>query len=135
MDLVFEEAAVNDDTNGFSDVEQVRGMEGIVRQALLSNPNMDVVLLHFVDPGKMTEIRKGKTPSVIVNHERVAEHYHIPSINLAREVTERIHASEFNWDNDFRDLHPSSQEFAWEHVLLSGNTMARILPRVMTPPR
>ncbi|HUP79330.1 MAG TPA: prolyl oligopeptidase family serine peptidase, partial [Pirellula sp.] len=36
VDLLFEEAAVNDDTNGFSDVEQVRGMEGIVRQALLS---------------------------------------------------------------------------------------------------
>ncbi len=107
VDLLFEEAAVNDDTNGFSDVEQVRGMEGIVRQALLSNPNMDVVLLHFVDPGKMTEIRQGKTPSVIVNHERVAEHYHIPSINLAREVTERIDAGEFTWEKDFIGLHPA----------------------------
>ena len=107
VDLLFEEAAVNDDTNGFSDVEQVRGMEGIVRQALLSNPQMDIVLLHFVDPGKITEIRSGKTPSVIVNHERVAEHYRIPSINLAREVTERIDAGEFTWEKDFRDLHPA----------------------------
>ena len=107
VDLLFEEAAVNDDTNGFSDVEQVRGMEGIVRQALLSNPQMDVVLLHFVDPGKITEIRSGKTPSVIVNHERVAEHYRIPSIDLAREVTERIDAGEFTWEKDFRDLHPA----------------------------
>ncbi len=107
VDLLFEEAAVNDDSNGFSDVEQVRGMEGIVRQAFLSNPEMNVVLLHFVDPGKMTEIRRGKTPAVIVNHERVAEHYRIPSIDLAREVTERIEAGEFTWDKDFRGLHPA----------------------------
>jgi len=107
VDLLFEEAAVNDDTNGFSNVEQIRGMEGIVRHALLSNPKMDVVLLHFVDPGKISEIRQGKTPAVIANHERVAEHYHVPSINLAREITERIEAGEFTWEKDFRDLHPA----------------------------
>lgn len=107
VDLLFEEAAVNDDTNGFSDVEQVRGMEGIVRQARLANPDIDIVLLHFVDPGKMDEINRGKIPAVIANHEKVAERYQLPSINLAREVTERIHAGEFTWAGDFRDLHPS----------------------------
>ena len=107
VDLLFEEAAVNDDTNGFSDVEQVRGMEGIVRQARLANPKIDIVLLHFVDPGKMEQINRGETPSVIANHEKVADHYGLPSINLAREVTERIHASEFTWAKDFIDLHPS----------------------------
>src|SRR5262249_6172323 len=56
VDLLFAEAAVNDDTNGFSDVEQRRGMEGIVRQARLANPRMDIVLLHFVDPGKIDAI-------------------------------------------------------------------------------
>ena len=107
VDLLFEEAAVNDDTNGFSDIEQVRGMEGIVRQARLTNPNIDIVLLHFVDPGKIDQINRGQTPDVIANHEKVAGHYRIPSINLAREVTERIHAGEFSWAKDFRDLHPS----------------------------
>ena len=107
VDLLFEEAAVNDDTNGFSAIEQVRGMEGIVRQARLANPQLDVVLLHFVDPGKIDQINRGEVPSVIANHEKVAEHYGIPSLNLAREVTERIHAGEFTWAQDFRDLHPS----------------------------
>jgi len=107
VDLLFEEAAVNDDTNGFSDQEQIRGMEGIVRQAFIANPKMDVVLLHFVDPGKITLFQQGKTPAVVANHEQVAEHYQIPSINLAREVTERIGAGEFTWKDDFRDLHPS----------------------------
>lgn len=40
IDLLFVEAAVNDHTNGFSALEQVRGMEGEVRHALISNPRM-----------------------------------------------------------------------------------------------
>ncbi len=107
VDLLFEEAAVNDDTNGFSDVEQIRGMEGIVRQARLANPSMDIVLLHFADPGKLRDYQAGVPPSVIVSHERVAEHYKIPSVNLAKEVTERIAAGEFTWEKDFRNLHPA----------------------------
>ena len=72
VDLLFEEAAVNDDTNGFSDRAQIRGMEGIVRHARLVQPEIDIVMLHFVDPGKMREINAGKTPAVIANHEKVA---------------------------------------------------------------
>lgn len=107
VDLLFEEAAVNDDTNGFSDVEQIRGMEGIVRRARLANPQVDIVLLHFVDPGKIEQIKKGEIPAVIRNHESVAERYQTASIDLAREVTDRIHAGEFTWADDFKDLHPS----------------------------
>jgi lysophospholipase L1-like esterase len=107
LDLLFEEAAVNDSTNLFPPREQVRGMEGIVRHARLLQPELDIVMLHFVDPEKMAEIRRGKTPEVIVSHERVAERYNVPSIDLAREVTERIDAGEFTWEGDFKNLHPS----------------------------
>jgi len=107
VDLLFEEAAVNDDTNAFSDQAQIRGMEGIVRHARLLQPEIDIVMLHFVDPGKMALINQGKTPAVIANHEKVAAHYQVPSIDLAREVTERIRAGEFSWEKDFRDLHPA----------------------------
>ncbi len=107
IDLLFEEAAVNDPGNGRTAVEQLRGMEGIVRHARIANPRLDVILLHFVDPGKIAEINAGKTPEVIASHERVAEHYALPSIDLAKEVTERIHAGEFTWADDFKDLHPS----------------------------
>jgi len=107
VDLLFEEAAVNDSTNGRTDKEQVRGMEGIVRHARALNPNIDIVLMHFVDPEKMQLYRQGSVPAVIRNHERVAQHYQTPSLNLAREVTERIDAGQFDWASDFRDLHPS----------------------------
>lgn len=107
VDLLFEEAAVNDSGNGFPPREQIRGMEGIVRHARLLQPELDIVLLHFVDPDKMKELRAGQTPEVIASHERVAAHYGVPSIDLAREVTERIDAGEFTWEKDFRNLHPS----------------------------
>jgi len=107
VDLLFVEAAVNDSTNGRTDSEQLRAMEGIVRHARRAQPDIDLVMLHFVDPDKMRLYRAGGTPAVIANHERVAEHYGIPSIDLAREVTERIDAGEFDWREDFVNLHPS----------------------------
>ncbi len=107
IDLLFEEAAVNDASNGRTVTEQIRAMEGIARQLWRSNPSADMVIMHFVDPDKMETYRSGREPEVITNHNLVAEHYRIPTINLAKEVTDRIDHGEFNWEDDFKDLHPS----------------------------
>ncbi len=107
VDLLFEEAAVNDATNGFKPERMLRGMEGIIYQAIKSNPNIDIVMLHFVDQDKMADYNNGKTPEVIVQHEKVAEYYNISSINLAKEVNDRILNGEFTWRDDFKNLHPS----------------------------
>ena len=107
VDLLFEEAAVNDRVNGFGPETQILGMEGIVRHARESNPAMDIVIMHFVDPDKMAEYHQGITPPEIQNHEKVAAHYQISTINLAKEVTDRIDNGEFTWENDFKNLHPS----------------------------
>jgi len=106
VDLLFEEAAVNDETNGFSDIEQIRGMEGVIRQARLSNPNMDIVMLHFIWDGMLQSLEKGIIPQVILNHEKVADYYRIPSINLASEVSQRMKAGEFDWKT-FGGTHPA----------------------------
>ncbi len=107
VDLLFVEAAVNDDTNRRTTDEIIRGMEGIIRHAKKANPACDIVVMYFVDPGKMQDYRNGKVPEVIQLHDKVAEHYGVSIINLAKEVTERIDAGEFTWENDFKDLHPS----------------------------
>jgi pimeloyl-ACP methyl ester carboxylesterase len=107
VDLLVAESAVNDSTNGHTDLEQVRAVEGIVRHTLSANPRADVLLLYFVDPDKMADVRKGLRPPVIRNHEKVAAHYGLPSVDLAEEVTERIAAGEFTWEGDFKGLHPS----------------------------
>ncbi len=107
VDLLFEEAAVNDASNGRTTTEQIRGMEGIVRHLRNSNPEIDIVMMHFVDPDKIASYNSGAEPIVIVNHNKVAEHYNIPTINLAKEVTDRINNNEFTWKDDFKNLHPS----------------------------
>ncbi len=107
VDLLFEEAAVNDLHNGRSASEMVRGMEGIVRQTRRKNPNLDIVVMHFVDPNHMNDYRNKLVPQVIMQHESVASHYDVPTIHLAKEVTERINAGQFDWKNDFKNLHPS----------------------------
>jgi sialidase-1 len=38
----------------------------------------------------------------------IASHYSIPSINLAKEVHDKINAGEFSWEYEFKDLHPSA---------------------------
>lgn len=105
VDLLFVEAAVNDDTNGFNAIEQVRGMEGIVRHALLSNPSMDIMMLHFIYDPFIPKLDGGQMPDVILNHERVANYYLIPSVNLATEIAARMREGEFNWEQ-FGGTHP-----------------------------
>lgn len=105
VDLLFVEAAVNDDTNGFNAIEQVRGMEGIVRHALLSNLSMDIMMLHFIYDPFIPKLDGGQMPDVILNHERVANHYLIPSVNLATEIAARMREGEFNWEQ-FGGTHP-----------------------------
>jgi sialidase-1 len=98
---------VNDRTNAYPGTEQIRAMEGIVRQARIANPLTDIVFMYFADPDKIKDYNHGINPSEIVNHEKVAEHYNIPAVNLASEVTQRINNREFTWEGDFIDLHPS----------------------------
>lgn len=107
VDLLFEEAAVNDATNFRTSAAQVRGMEGIIRHARQLNPDIDIVMMHFADQDKMVDYNQGKVPEVIQNHEKVAAYYQITSINLAKEVNNRILDGQFTWKDDFKDLHPS----------------------------
>lgn len=76
--------------------------------------------MYFVDPKKMELYRNSEVPEVIRLHENVAKHYSISSINLAKEVTERIDAGEFSWEQDFKNLHPSAfGQGIYAHSILS----------------
>jgi len=108
IDLLFVEAAVNDALNIPEHPEWLlRGLEGVVRHAREANPMTDIVLMHFVMPAHMDAYRKGTVPEAVARHEKVAQAYGCVSLDLAREVTDRIDAGEFSWKDDFRNLHPS----------------------------
>ncbi|AYL96446.1 SGNH/GDSL hydrolase family protein [Mucilaginibacter celer] len=107
VDLMFVEAAVNDNVNGLDSLTEVKTLEGIVRHAKTTNPAMDIVMMEFVDPDKIRDYDNGKTPFQIANHELIARYYGLPSINLAKEVTDKLNNREFSWQYDFKDLHPA----------------------------
>lgn len=108
VDLLFVEYAVNDAGNESPDNRQTRAMEGILRHARHLNPKIDFVMQYFADTGKVEAIRKGAMPGEILRHDKVAEHYAVPIINMAVEMTRRMDAGEFTWEQFSRDTcHPS----------------------------
>jgi arylsulfatase A-like enzyme/lysophospholipase L1-like esterase len=107
VDLLFEEAAVNDVAIGRSAAQSVRGMEGIVRHARRANPDMDIVMMHFACPEKLEDYENGKTPEVIQSFDKVAEHYGVPTLDITEEIYERIKRGEFTWKDDIKGVHPS----------------------------
>ena len=129
VDLLFLEAAVNDTSNTADPAHMLRGIEGVVRHVRTASPITDIVQLHFVMPEHMTDYNGGKVPASIAQHESVAVAYGNPSLNLSREVTDRINAGEFSWDGDFKNLHPSP----FGHQLYA-NSIARLLNAAFAGP-
>lgn len=107
VDLLFVEFAVNDDQDAsHSRQDAIRGMEGIIRQLRQHNPNADVVVTYFVNPGMLELLQAGKTPVSIAAHEKVAQYYKLPANNLAQELADRIAAGTFTW-KQYGGTHPA----------------------------
>lgn len=106
VDLFFIEFAVNDDQDaGHARRECIRGMEGIIRQCRRHNPNMDIVVTFFVNPGMLEMLQNGKTPISMGSHSAVLEHYEVSTIHLAREAADRITAGTLTW-KEYGGTHP-----------------------------
>ncbi|MGC9326353.1 MAG: SGNH/GDSL hydrolase family protein, partial [Candidatus Hinthialibacter sp.] len=108
VDLLFLEFAVNDGGGDSPGNRRIRAMEGIIRRARRLNPKIDIIMQYFIHQGQIQEINQGKIPAVILDHEKVAKHYNIPIINLSQEMTRRLNAGDFTWDQFSRDsCHPT----------------------------
>jgi lysophospholipase L1-like esterase len=106
VDLFFVEFAVNDDQDaGHPRRECIRGMEGIVRHTREHNPNADIVVTYFVNPEMLATWQAGDVPLSVEAHDAVVEHYEVPTINLAKEVADRITAKTLTWE-EFGGTHP-----------------------------
>lgn len=107
VDMLFVEYAVNDDQDAHHTPENcIRGMEGVVRQARMANPEMDIVMTFFVNKYIMGELQNGRIPLTIQQHTKVAEQYEIPTINLANEVAMQIKNGKLTWKK-FGGVHPA----------------------------
>ena len=121
VDLFFVEFAVNDDQDaGHSREAAQRGMEGIIRHLRTHNPNADVVVTYFVNPGMLKQLQDGKQPLPMAAHQEVFDHYGVSAVHLAKEVADRINAGTFTW-----------AEFGGTHPKKPGNQLAADLAASM----
>jgi len=106
VDLFFVEFAVNDDQDAaHAPRECLRGMEGIVRRTRLHNPNADIVMTFFVNPGMLKLWQEGRPPIPAEAHATVARHYHVSVNNLGKELADQVNAEKFSW-KQFGGTHP-----------------------------
>jgi len=106
VDLFFVEFAVNDDQDaGHSREAAQRGMEGILRHLRSHNPNADVIVTYFVNPGMLKQLQEGKQPLPMAAHQEVLDHYGVSAVHLAKELADRIEAGTFTWSK-FGGTHP-----------------------------
>ncbi len=106
VDLLLVEFAVNDDQDARHSADDcVRGMEGIVRHVRGDHPMSDIVMVHFVNPEMLATAQSGKNQLSVEQHESVARHYNISSINLPSELADRIASGSMTWET-FGGTHP-----------------------------
>ncbi|MDP7286381.1 MAG: SGNH/GDSL hydrolase family protein [Phycisphaerae bacterium] len=86
-DLVFVEFAVNDGGTRPEDIW--RAMEGIVRQIWTLDPTIDICYVYTIyTRGMPDHYAKGLRPRSTSAMEMIAEHYRIPSIDMAMRVVQ-----------------------------------------------
>ncbi|NNJ27074.1 SGNH/GDSL hydrolase family protein [Alienimonas chondri] len=118
-DLVIAEAAVNDDQDErLPAADAGWGMEGIARHVHVFSDKPSLMFVHFVNPSILEAFRAGKRPVSIAAHERVAEHYAVPSVNVAQEVARRIDEGTLTW-KEYGGTHPGppGHELAAEMIV------------------
>lgn len=97
-DLVFVEFAVND---GGAAPERIwRAMEGIVRQIWAADSRTDICYVFTFRTGFETDLSVGNCPRAASAMELLADHYGIPSINVARKVVELQKAGKLVYQAD-----------------------------------
>jgi lysophospholipase L1-like esterase len=87
-DILFIEYAVNDWRRNRKEAETI--MEGIVRHVWTHNPATDVCLVYAFRENFPDDLNAGLCPSTTSAYEKVAEHYGIPSINVALRVSQLL---------------------------------------------
>lgn len=78
-------------------------IEGIVRQLRAQKPQPDILFLYALPPGGLEAIKKGETPPCIQWHEKIAEHYGIPSVNMAQHVVSQIASGALTFEQYSKD--------------------------------
>jgi len=119
VDLLFVEFAVNDDQDARHDADGcIRGMEGLLRQLFTKNPAAGAVIVHFVNPELLAAAQAGKPGLSVRQHERVARHYNVSSVDLPADLAVAIAAGTLTWEQ-WGGTHPgpAGNRYAADQVI------------------
>ncbi len=65
-------------------------LEGLVRQVTIYRATHSEILVYTLTPEMLEDYKAGRTPEYIKVSEQIAEHYGIPSVNLAKYAADKI---------------------------------------------
>jgi lysophospholipase L1-like esterase len=124
VDLLVIEFAVND----FKNPAALDGMEGIVRQALKSNPDMAVVLFHTTNLAMLEECyQKNDPPPSVVAFNKVAQHYSLAVVHSGPLVHALFKEGKSSPEAFFKDgTHPTDEGHAFYSKILSEALIAAL---------
>ncbi len=96
-----------DDRN--MDMETVKtSLEGLVRQITLYRATHSRILVYTLTPEMLAAYKDGRTPEYIKVCEQIADHYGIPSLNLARYAADKILSGAISFADFSADgIHPT----------------------------
>ncbi len=118
-DLVFVEFAVND---AGAPAARTAYFEGVIRQIFISNPAIDIVLVYTVHKASDT-YPKGTPPPAVLSEQKIADYYHIPTVNVGKVLSEAIQNGTGSWETLTRDsTHPNDEGYR-----IYGDTLIRFL--------
>ena len=144
-DLVFVEFAVNDSGAARDKVDAVTpAMEGIVRQIWRTNPLADIVFVYTGMQAFEEYYLKGVKPPSVILHQKVADYYHISSVNIGEALWARIKSKEATWEQLLPDkVHPRDPGYAIYSEAMAkflegmdwnkGSTTPVALPAILAP--
>ena len=82
-----------------ADIEQVKtSLEGLIRQVTLYRATHSRILVYTLTPEMFADYKAGRTPEYIRVSEQIAEHYGVPSLNLAQYAAQKILAGEISFE-------------------------------------
>ncbi|QDT62807.1 SGNH/GDSL hydrolase family protein [Calycomorphotria hydatis] len=82
-----------------TDIERVKtSLEGLIRQIINYRATHNRILIYTLTPEILEAYRAGRTPEYIAVSEAIAEHYGVPSLNLAKVAADKIIAGEISFE-------------------------------------
>ncbi len=116
-----------DDRN--TSLEQVKqSLEGLVRQITLYRNTHSRIIIYTLTADMLQAYKAGQTPEYIRISEQIADHYGIPSLNLAKYAAEKIIAGEISFEAFSADgINPTEAG-----AKIYGDAVAKFIDALMT---